>query len=152
MVSQMVIGPGSGELQPAIGIAARERRLVALHRASPSDRCRDRRHVHDIAVVADPHPGLLRPVDALDLLEEAVNEVDAGLLAVRDDVDAARSFSQTSVASFFARSSAAPSRRHAAQSFSGSASQAGFGRLPAIVVSNMMPPFVVGAPELPRLG
>ena len=55
------------------------------------------------------------------------------------------SFSQTSAASRLARSSSAPSSRHAGQSFSGSASHAGFGRLPAMVVSSIAPP-VYGSP------
>ena len=50
------------------------------------------------------------------------------------------SLSQTSAASRLACSSSAPSCRQAAQSFSGSASQDGFGRLPAMVVSSMAPP------------
>ena len=41
------------------------------------------------------------------------------------------------VASRFAAASSGPAARHAGQSLSGSASQEGFGRLPAIVVSNI---------------
>ncbi len=47
------------------------------------------------------------------------------------------SLSQSSVASRLAAESSAPCARHGAQSLFGSASQAGFGRLPAMVVSNM---------------
>src|SRR3546814_12233357 len=39
-------------------------------------------------LVADAHGGHAPPVDALDLLEEAVHEVLPELLAVADDVDA----------------------------------------------------------------
>src|SRR3546814_1694724 len=39
-------------------------------------------------LVADAHGGHALPVDALDLLEEAVHEVLPELLAVADDVDA----------------------------------------------------------------
>ena len=42
-----------------------------------------------------------------------------------------------SVASRLPSSSAAPASRHAGQSLFGSASQPGFGRLPAMVVSNI---------------
>ena len=58
------------------------------------------------------------------------------------------SLSQTSAASRLARSSSAPWWRHAAQSFSGSASHAGFGRLPATVVSSIasLPPLPGGSP------
>jgi hypothetical protein len=54
------------------------------------DRGGDRRHVDHVAVVADAHLGLTGPVDALDALEEAVDEVGAELLAVRDHVDPGR--------------------------------------------------------------
>src|SRR5688572_26673672 len=47
------------------------------------------------------------------------------------------SFSQSSVASRFACSSSAPCTRHAGHSFPVSASHAGLGRLPAMVVLNM---------------
>ena len=44
----------------------------------------------DVPVVADAHLGFPRPVDALDLLQEAVHEMHPELLAIRDDVDAGR--------------------------------------------------------------
>jgi hypothetical protein len=71
-----------------------------------------------------------------------VNEVDAGLLAVADDVDPASSCRLTAriVASILPAASALPSSLHAGDSFSGSASQRGFGRLPATVVANMSAP------------
>src|SRR3546814_529838 len=46
------------------------------------------RHLGVVAVVADAHGGHALPVDALDLLKEAVHEVLPELLAVADDVDA----------------------------------------------------------------
>src|SRR6185369_486746 len=48
------------------------------------------------------------------------------------------SLSQSRVASRFARSSSAPAPRHAGQSFFGSASHSGLGRLPAMVVFSMV--------------
>ena len=95
-----VVGVGDGvadghrarqrELEPALGIGAREAHLLAMDRAAPSEPGGDRGHVHDVAVVADAHLGLARPIDALDLLEEAVHEMHPELLAVGDDVDAGR--------------------------------------------------------------
>src|ERR1051326_9606808 len=46
----------------------------------------------------------------------------------------------SSVASRLAAARSSPASRHAGQSLSGSASQKGLGRLPAIVVSNIEPP------------
>src|SRR5262245_7319297 len=48
------------------------------------------------------------------------------------------------VASRLAAASASPSRRQGAHSLLVSASQEGFGRLPAIVVSNILPPELDG--------
>ena len=45
-------------------------------------------HVGVIAVVADAHGGHLGPVDAVDVFEEAVDEMLPELLAVGNDVDA----------------------------------------------------------------
>ena len=50
------------------------------------------------------------------------------------------SFTANTVASRFASARASPSTRHGAHSTRGSASQDGFGRLPAIVVSSIAPP------------
>jgi hypothetical protein len=47
------------------------------------------------------------------------------------------SFNASSVASAFAAASSAPGLRHCGQSLFGSASQPGFGRLPATVVGNL---------------
>ena len=59
------------------------------------------------------------------------------------------SFSHSSVASRFAFSSSAPSARHAGHSLSVSASQPGFGKLPAIVVSNMLSPVLRFSEDMP---
>ncbi len=45
------------------------------------------RHINDIAVVADAHLGLLFPVDALDMLQESMHEMDTELLPLGDDID-----------------------------------------------------------------
>src|SRR5436853_4779144 len=47
----------------------------------------DHRHHRVVAVVADPHLHLAAEIDALDELEEAVDEVLPRLLAVGDDVE-----------------------------------------------------------------
>ena len=83
-------------------------------------------------------------IDALDLLEKPVDEMLPRLLAIGDDVDARHppaASAISSVASRLASASASPSTRHGAQSICGSASQDGFGRLPAIVVSSIPHPF-----------
>src|SRR5262245_25323108 len=66
----------------------REASLLAVHWPAPFHRACHRRYVDHVAVVADSHPRLLRPVDAVDLLQEPMHEVDARLLAVGDDVEA----------------------------------------------------------------
>ena len=75
-----------------------------------------------------------------------MHEVLARLLAVADDVDAGIFLKlqrqQRRVVLRVASSS--PSRRQGAQSRFGAASQAGFGRLPAMVVGNMILLLVFG--------
>ena len=61
-----------------------------MHRPWPVQRSRDGGHIRFIAIVADAHARLARPVDAVQTLEKAVHEVHAELLAVADDVDAGR--------------------------------------------------------------
>ena len=89
MVSQMVIGPGSVNLSARVVWARVKRASLGVHAALARDRPGHRRHVDDVAVVADAHLGLLLPSRCRrDVLEEAVHEVDAELLAVGDDIDA----------------------------------------------------------------
>jgi len=100
----------------------------------------DGRHHRLVAVGADSHLDLAAEIDAVDVLEKAVDEVLAGLFAVADDVDAGKSSCSLSakiVASRLPASSSAPANRHGAHNVFGSASQGGFGRLPAIEVANM---------------
>jgi hypothetical protein len=80
----------------------------------------------------------VREVDPLDLLEEAVHEVLARLLAVRDDVQPGvllRLDPQQRGVGLGLRS-ASPSASTAARAC-GFGQPAGLGRLPAIVVGNM---------------
>ena len=79
---------GQGELQFLLRLGAGEFHLVQVHRRGPGQRPGDRRDFELVAIVPDAHERLLLPVDAADLLEEAVHEVDAEHLAVGDDVDA----------------------------------------------------------------
>ena len=88
MVSQMVIGPGSVNFIRRFVWARTKRDVGTVHGLLAGDRSRDRWDFDDIAVVADAHLGLLFPVDAADVLKEAVHEMNAELLAVRHDVDA----------------------------------------------------------------
>jgi hypothetical protein len=80
---------GQRELESVVGVGAGEGGLVLVHRALARHGGGDGGHVDNVAVVADAHPGLLLPVDAVDVFEEAVHEVAAELLALADDVDAA---------------------------------------------------------------
>ena len=63
-------------------------RLGLVHAALQAQRADHLRHHRLVAVVADAHLHLVLEVDALDVLEEAVHEVLARLLAVADDVEA----------------------------------------------------------------
>ena len=59
-----------------------------MHAPLEPQRAGDHRHHRLVAVGANAHLDLAREVDALDELEEPVDEVLARLLAVADDVDA----------------------------------------------------------------
>jgi hypothetical protein len=88
-----------------------------------------------------PISTLLREVDAVDEFQEAVNEMLARLLAVGDHVDAGilLQLQRQQRGVELARSEVCARRaRHCGHSLSGSASQDGFGRLPAMVVGNII--------------
>jgi hypothetical protein len=85
MVSMMVIG--QGELQLLPGVRARDARLVGMDASPKPERSDHLRHHRLVAVLADAHLDLVGEIDALDLLQEAVNEMLTGLLALGDDVD-----------------------------------------------------------------
>ncbi len=70
-------------------MGAGEARLGAVHRRAAADRPHDRRTGCHIAVGANPDGLALLEIDAVELFEEAVDEMLAALLAVGDDVDAA---------------------------------------------------------------
>jgi hypothetical protein len=78
----MVIGPGPRGMRPG------QPRLLAVGAAAPAQRPRDGRHLGLVAVVADAHAHLVGKVDAVDVLEKAVDEMLPRLLAIADDVDA----------------------------------------------------------------
>ena len=131
---------GQRELELAAGMRARRLRLGAVDRALAADRADDGRHLGLVAVGADADHGLLAEIDAVEIGEEAVDEVHAGLLAVARRCRCPASsciFTARMVASSFACSRAAPASFHGAHSRSGSASQVGFGRLPASVVCSI---------------
>ena len=80
--------PGQGELELALRVRTRETRLGCVDAARQAQRPDHLRHHRVVAVVADAHLDLVLEVDALDLLQKAVHEVLARLLAVADDVEA----------------------------------------------------------------
>ena len=82
--------PGKSNFQFLRGVPAHEGRVGHMHGPWPMQRSRDGGHVRFVAVVADAHARLARPVDAVETLEKAVHKVHAELLAVTDDVDAGR--------------------------------------------------------------
>ena len=47
----------------------------------------DRRHLGFIAIIADAHPRFSAPVDPLQVFKKAVDEVDAELFAVANDIE-----------------------------------------------------------------
>ena len=53
----------------------------------PGNRAGDCRNLNGVAVVADSHGGFFVPVNAGDVFQKPVHEVNAELLAVGDDVD-----------------------------------------------------------------
>jgi hypothetical protein len=80
-------------------------------------------------------------IDALDLFEEAVDEMLTGLFALGVTIStpaSSCSFTASMVASRLARASSSPFDFQGAQSVLGSASHSGLGREPAIVVGNSM--------------
>ena len=88
MVSTMVIGPGKVNFSLRVVWARATRRLVGVDAALQRQRRHHLRHHRLVAVVADSHLDLVGEVDALDLLEKAVDEMLPRLLALGDDVDA----------------------------------------------------------------
>ena len=78
---------GQRELELAAGMRPRRRASARVHRALAADRPDDGRHLGLVAVGADADHGLLAEIDAVEIGEEAVHEVHAGLLAVAHDVE-----------------------------------------------------------------
>src|SRR5258708_19487947 len=78
---------GQFDLEHAARMGTGKSQILAVHRATPPYRPRHRRYLDLIAIVANAHFRLLAPVDALDPLQETMDEMDARLLAVGDDVD-----------------------------------------------------------------
>ncbi len=84
----MVIGPGMVILRPWVVWARASCASAACTRPFSVSSLNDARHHRGVAVVADSHRDLLREVDAVDELKEAMHEMLARLFAVGDDVDA----------------------------------------------------------------
>ncbi len=128
-----------GEFEPAPGVGAGDLRLARMRAAVQPELAGHRRHHRLVAVGPDPDLHLAREIDAVNEFQKPVHEMLARLLAVGDDVDAAillqleREHGRIALG-FVER---APASRHGAHSRLGSASQAGLGRLPAMVVSNI---------------
>ncbi len=59
-----------------------------MHASAQPKLAGHRRHHRFVALVADAHLDLAGEIDALDLFQEAVDEMLARLLAIADDVDA----------------------------------------------------------------
>ena len=79
---------GQGEFQLARGVGAGDAGLVGMDAALQRQRRHHLRHHRLVAIFADAHLDLVGEIDALDLLQKAVDEMLAGLLALGDDVDA----------------------------------------------------------------
>ena len=119
-----------------VRVGAQQARLGGVHAALQPQRRHHLRHHRVVAVVADAHLDLVLEVDALDLLEEAVHEVLARLLAVADHVEAGVFLGldpQQRGVGLGLREFGALGF-HCGQSFCVSASQPGLGRLPAMAV------------------
>ena len=79
---------GQGEFQLARGVGAGDAGLVGMDAALQPQRRHHLRHHRLVAVFADSHLDLVGEIDALDLLQEAMDEMLPRLLALGDDVDA----------------------------------------------------------------
>ena len=62
--------------------------LIGMDAALQPERRHHLRHHRLVAVLADAHLDLVGEIDALDLLQKAVDEMLPRLLALGDDVDA----------------------------------------------------------------
>ena len=80
--------PRHGDLDLLLRVRAQDAGFGLVHAPLELQRAGHHRHHRVVAVVADAHLHLALEVDALDVLEEAVDEVLARLLAVGDDVQA----------------------------------------------------------------
>src|SRR5260370_22172985 len=100
-----------------------------------AERSGDGRHFRVVTVVADAHRDPPGDIDTFDVLKKAVHEVLTRLLAVGDGINPGvfllLQYQQLRVR--FAATSASPSSCQGAHNIRGFASQAGFGKLPAIV-------------------
>ena len=132
--------PGQRDLQFALGMGAGMARLRLVHAALELQFAAHHRHHGFVAVGADAHLDLVREVDAVDEFEKAVHEMLARHFAVADDVDAGvfLQFDRQQRGVELACASSSPCSRHCGHSLFGSASQDGFGRLPATVDGNII--------------
>ena len=78
---------GQGELELAPGVGARRARFGPMDRALAVDRAGHGRDLGLVAVGADADRLPAVEIDAVEIGEKAVDEMDARLLAVADDVD-----------------------------------------------------------------
>ncbi len=134
----MVIGPGRVKRSLRVVCARANRASAACTRPRSRSGAVDGRHHRLVAVVADAHLDPPGEIDPLDVLEKAVHEMLARLLAVADDVDAGilLQLDREQRRIEFSGFEFAPDSRQAGHSFCGSASQIGFGSLPETVVGN----------------
>ena len=122
------------------GVGAGDAGFVGMDAALQPQRRHHLRHHRLVAVFADSHLDLVGEVDAFDLLQEAVDEMLARLLAFGDDIDAGiflQLYRQHGGVTLGARE-LGPCDFQGAHSLLGSASHSGFGSEPAIVVGNSM--------------
>ena len=84
----MVIGPGRVNFSLCVVWVRATRASSAWTRPFSCQRRHHLRHHRLVAVFADSHLDLVGEVDALDLLQEAVDEMLPRLLALGDDIDA----------------------------------------------------------------
>ena len=79
---------GQGELELALGVGARRARLEPVDGTLAADRAGHGRDLGLVAVGADADRLAAGEIDAVEIGEKAMDEMDARLLAVADDVDA----------------------------------------------------------------
>jgi hypothetical protein len=128
-----------GEFEPVSRMGAGNLSLKTVDVTLSPQRSGDGRHFRVAAIAADAHRNPPGKIDTLDVFEEAVHEMLTRLLAIGDNIDPGilLLLQRQKLRVVLSLGGASPSNCQGAYNIRGLASHAGFGKLPAIVVSTM---------------